>query len=473
MASIKAHLVVRPGLDLARWEYKSAVLRSANFAVVPAIAVFAGTGLFGHGADGIPATQSALEEPGGLVQNGSDIDIYDCRAIRAVGPDGVIRTVARAAFEWNCNTSAIGGLALDASRNLLFPDALTDTVDKATPAGAVSAFLDRTAGLHGPTGVAVDHRGNTYISDKYHHMVRRVDPSGTVTQFAGDGLDTGCAVCPQAAGGPAVQAKLAAPVGLAVDAADDVYVTDELDDRVLKITPGGTLAAVIGRPHDGTPGGFSGDGGPAADAELDSPLGVAVDRHGNVFIADAGNRRVREVDAATGTIRTVAGGGTQSPFVGAAPAAAALPPPLAVLVDDADNLYFSTQHLVLKLAAPAPAVSAAQVVTLPAARTCTSRRAFPLHVRRIKGITYRSATVTVNGRRVPVYVYTDRRVRTTTIPGSALNDRRFRAFVDLRGLARGTYTVAITVTTTDGQALHATRRYHTCRASLAGGTPKL
>jgi hypothetical protein len=451
------------------------VPRSANLAVVPAIAVFAGTGLFGHGADGVPATQSALEEPGGLVQNGTDIDIYDCQSVRAVGPDGTIRTVARGAFAWNCNTSAIGGLALTASGDLLFPDALTNTVVKSSPAGALSTFLGTAAGLSGPTGVAVDHRGNTYISDKYHHMVRRVDPGGTVTPFAGDGLDTGCAVCAQPVGGPATQAKLAAPVGLAVDASDDVYITDELDDRVLKVTPDGTLAAVIGRPHNGTPGGFSGDGGPAAQAELDSPLGVAVDRHGNVFIADAGNRRVREVDAASGTIKTVAGGGTQSPFVGAAPTAAALPSPLAVMVDNNDNLYFSTQHVVLKIAAPAPTVSAAQAITLPQARTCTSRRAFPIHIRRITGITYTSATVTVNGKRVPVYVYTDRRrVKTTTISATALNDKRFRAFVDLRGLARGTYTVAITVTTTDGQTLHASRRYHTCRGgSLSGTLPKL
>lgn len=450
------------------------MLRSANLAVVPAIAVFAGTGVFGHGADGVPATQSALEEPGGLLQNGKDIDIYDCRSVRAVGPDGVIRTIARGTFAWSCNTSAIGSLALTAAGDVLFPDATSNTVLKAGAAGALSPFVGPAARLSGPTGVAVDHRGNTYISDKYHHMVVRVDPSGAVAPFAGDGRDTGCAVCPQAAGGPALQLRLAAPVGLAVDAGDDLYVADELDDRVLKITPDGVVAAVIGRPHDGTPGGFSGDGGPAAQAELDSPLGVALDRHGDLFIADAGNRRVREVDAATGTIRTVAGGGTQSPFAGAAPTAAALPSPLAVMVDSDDNLYFSVQHFVLKIAAPAPAVTAQQVVTLPAARTCTSRRAFPIHVRRFKGITYTSATVKVNGRRVPVYVYTDRRVRTTTIPGAALNDKRFRAFVDLRGLARGTYVVAITVATADGRTLHATRRYHTCRGgSLGGGIPKL
>jgi hypothetical protein len=445
-------------------------------AVAPVIAVFAGTGLFGQGADGVQATKSTLQEPGGLVQNGSDVDFYDCDRIRAVGPDGVIRTLVAGRFEWNCNTSSIGGLALDARDDVLIGDGLHNMVQELAPNGALSTFAGPT-GLYGPTGVAVDHHGNTYISDTYDHVVKRVDPNGVLTTFAGDGSNTGCPVCAQATGGPATQAQLYQPVGLAVDADDDVYVTDAIDDRVLKIAPDGTLAEVIGMPHpNNSPRGFSGDGGPATQAELDSPLGVTLDRHGNLFIADTGNQRVREVDAATGIIKTVAGGGT-APFPGAAPTAAELPPPLAVMVDNADNMYISTQHLVLKIGAPTPAaapVSAAEALPLPSARTCTSRRAFPIHVRRIKGITYASATVTVNGRRVPVYVYTDRRVRTTTISGTALNDRRFRAFVDLRGLARGTYRVAITATTTAGQTLHATRTYHTCRGeSLSGGLPKL
>ncbi|MEA2253202.1 MAG: hypothetical protein QOG70_3444 [Solirubrobacteraceae bacterium] len=120
-----------------------------------------------------------------------------------------------------------------------------------------------------------------------------------------------------------------------------------------------------------------------------------------------------------------------------------------------------------------PRVTGSQALSLPSNRTCTSRRAFPIKVRQISGVRYSFAIVAVNSRRVPVYVYTTRRIKVTRIGAVYLNRKRFRSFVDLRGLARGTYRVRVTAVTTDGQVLVATRKYRTCSSRLTGTIPRL
>ncbi|MEA2445766.1 MAG: hypothetical protein QOJ12_3058 [Thermoleophilales bacterium] len=121
----------------------------------------------------------------------------------------------------------------------------------------------------------------------------------------------------------------------------------------------------------------------------------------------------------------------------------------------------------------APRVTASQALSLPSNRTCTSRRAFPIKVRQIAGLRYSFAIVAVNARRVPVYVFTTRRIKVTRIGAVYLNRKRFRSFVDLRGLVRGTYRVRVTAVTTDGQVLVATRSYRTCSQRLTGTIPRL
>ena len=120
-----------------------------------------------------------------------------------------------------------------------------------------------------------------------------------------------------------------------------------------------------------------------------------------------------------------------------------------------------------------PTPTGAQALPLPSNRRCTSRRAFPIKVRQYSGLRYTLAIVAVNGRRVPVYVYTTRRIKVTKIGAVYLNRKRFRAYVDLRGLAKGTYRVRVTAVTTDGQVLQATRKYRTCSGRLGGSIPRL
>jgi sugar lactone lactonase YvrE len=136
--------------------------------------------------------------------------------------------------------------------------------------------------------VAVDAAGNLYIVDTGNSRVRKVSPSGTITTVAGSGTYGF-----SGDGGQATDADLSSPTGVAVDAAGNLYITDQGNQRVRKVSTTGTITTVAG---DGTTG-FSGEGGPATNASLNLPSGVAVDAAGNLYIADPGNSRVRKVAA--------------------------------------------------------------------------------------------------------------------------------------------------------------------------------
>jgi sugar lactone lactonase YvrE len=152
-----------------------------------------------------------------------------------------------------------------------------------------------------PGGLAVDARGNLFVSDTWNHRVRRIDAStGIVTTVAGTGV-AGFS----GDGGPAVKAQFNYPLGLAIDTSGNLFVAESAGQRVRKITAGGAIATTVA----GTGVyGFSGDGGPATPAQLRSPTAVVVDASGNLFIADQVNNRIRKVTAGTGIITTIAGG---------------------------------------------------------------------------------------------------------------------------------------------------------------------
>ena len=136
-----------------------------------------------------------------------------------------------------------------------------------------------------------------YIADSDNARIRKVLPSGTIGTIAGNG-QRGFA----GDGGPAINAFLWQPVGVALDTAGNFYFTDSGNLRVRKVTPAGIISTVAGNGQSG----FSGDGGAATAASLNRPAGIAVDFAGNLFIADSGNNRIRKV-APSGAITTVAG----------------------------------------------------------------------------------------------------------------------------------------------------------------------
>ncbi len=186
--------------------------------------------------------------------------------------------------------------------------------------------------LANPSAVAVDAVGNVYIADTGDHRIRRIDSIGFISTFAGTGQQGY-----SGDGGPALQAQLDRPVALAVDAAGSVFFIDGGNHRIRKVDPSGSITTVAG---DGSSG-FSGDGGPAKDAKLERPLGLALDGKGNIYVADSGNHRIRRIDS-SGTITTLTGTGAKRFAGDDGPAtAASLDSPSSVAVDDKGNIFIA------------------------------------------------------------------------------------------------------------------------------------
>jgi sugar lactone lactonase YvrE len=189
------------------------------------------------------------------------------------------------------------------------------------------------ASLHDPTGVAVDSSGNVFIADFNNQRLRRVDvTTGIITSVAGNGV-AGFS----GDGGLATAASLRYPNGVAVDGAGNLFIADWGNERVRRVDAvTGIISTVAGT---GIPG-FGGDGGLATGASLNSPTDAVVDSSGNLFIADQGNQRIRRVDAVTGTITTVAGTGVQGFTGDGGPATdASLSNPTGVAVDGTGNVF--------------------------------------------------------------------------------------------------------------------------------------
>jgi sugar lactone lactonase YvrE len=232
------------------------------------------------------------------------------------------------------------GVAVDAGGNLYIADTDNNRVRKVsggvitTVAGGGNLLGDNgqatKAQLHSPTGVAVDSAGNIFIADSGDNRVRKVNAKGVITTVAGTGSPT-----PAYGGdnGPATSAQLNNPYSVALDAAGNLYIAELGDDRVRKVA-GGVITTVVGNGVQG----YGGDGGPATGAKLCNPYEVAVDTAGSLYIADFCNARIRKV--ASGTITTIAGTGTAGFSGDKGPAGEAqLTIPEGVAVDASGRVY--------------------------------------------------------------------------------------------------------------------------------------
>jgi uncharacterized protein (TIGR03437 family) len=191
-----------------------------------------------------------------------------------------------------------------------------------------------------PTHAAVDSAGNIYVGDSYYAQVFQIAPGGSISVYAGNGL---CGYSGD--GGPAVAARLSQPQGLAVDAANNLYIAD--GNHVRMVTPAGTISTVAGNGQNGT----SGDGGPATAAAVGGAVGIAVDAAGNLYICQSGANVIRQVTPA-GTITTIAGSGKPGySGDGGKATAALLFTPQGIAADAAGNLYVAdyNNHVVRKI----------------------------------------------------------------------------------------------------------------------------
>jgi sugar lactone lactonase YvrE len=273
------------------------------------ITTVAGMGTPGFSGDGGPATLSRLSFPTGVAVDAKGvlyIADYGNHRIRRVSPNGVITTLAGVGhfgflgdggLATQASLNSPMGVAVDAAGVIYIADTGNQRVRYVKPSGIIMTIAGTgvfgffgdggpatRAALSVPTGVAVDEKGTLYIADSFNQRVRRVGPDEVITTFAGGGDSLGD-------GGPATQANLRGPRGVAVDAAGVVYIADQHHERVRRVGPDGLITTVAGK---GTFG-FSGDRGPAAEASLNSPVGVTADTQGNVYIADRLNNRIRRI----------------------------------------------------------------------------------------------------------------------------------------------------------------------------------
>lgn len=293
--------------------------------------------LAGHGGNHGPATSAQLFHPTAVAIDGpGNLYIADSRnnEIRKLAPDGVITILAgsplgyaRSSGDGGPATSAFlndpSGVTVDSAGAVYIADRFNNRIRKVVPDGTITNFVGDPGGTAGntgdggpaggarlnqPSGVTIDSSGNLYIVDAGNNRIRKVNAAGIVSNFAGSPAaiagNTGD-------GGPATAATLNQPWGFALDAAGNAFIADPTNDRIRKVAANGVITNFAGSPAGPGPAtwGDAGDGGAATAATLNLTLGhpsVAVDRQGNVYIADVNNRRIRMVDR-TGIISDYAG----------------------------------------------------------------------------------------------------------------------------------------------------------------------
>ena len=286
--------------------------------------------------------------------------------IRRIMPDATVSTLAGPADSGgsvdgpglSARLFNPSGVTVDAAGNLYVADTRNQTIRKITRTGIVSTF----AGLPGvpgsadgaggaarfgnPRGVAVDTAGNVYVADLGNTAIRKITPAGVVTTLAGQ------PGAPGSADGTGSAARFSFPTSLAVDGAGNVFVTDSSINTIRKVTPAGVVTTVAGLANN--PGSQDGLGGAA---RFRSPLGIAIDTAGNLYVSDSNNHTIRKITP-SGLVSTLAGSAQQSGSVDGVGGAARFSVPEGIAVDGAGNVYVSdlVNNLIRKVT-PAGVVS--------------------------------------------------------------------------------------------------------------------
>ena len=267
------------------------------------------TTLAGWGPGSADGTGRAAQfnDPSGVAVDGvGNVFVADSGndTIRKVTPAGVVTTLAGLAGSPGTTDgtgsaarfSVPSGVAVDRAGNIFVAAFWNHTIRKVTPAGTVTTLAglagsqgsaDGTgsaARFSGPSGVAVDCAGNVYVADKWNNTIRKVTSAGVVTTLAGLAGSWGSGV-----DGTGSAARFWNPAGVAVDSAGNVYVTDNLNNSIRKVTVAGEVTTLAGQA--GGPGSADGTG---SAARFSAPFGVAVDGAGNVYVADSGNSTIRK-----------------------------------------------------------------------------------------------------------------------------------------------------------------------------------
>jgi len=323
------------------------------------VSTFAGSAGSPGSADGAGAAARFGGPAGVATDSAGNVYVADGsnHTIRKITPAGVVSTLAGsvgapgsadgAAAAARFNSPA--GIAADSSGNLYVADLGNHTVRMITPAGTVST-LAGTAGIAGsddgtgaaakfdlPSGVSADGVGNVYVADTGNHTIRKIAAGGVVSTLAG------LAGSPGSADGTGSSAQFRDPVGVATDAAGNIFVADSSNHIVRRITPAGEATTFAG-----IAGVQGADDGTGASARFLYPFAIAADSNGNLYVAEDGNDAIRKLTA-TAEVTTLAGAAALIGHVDAAGALARFSNPRAIVADAAGNAYIADGRFSLRL----------------------------------------------------------------------------------------------------------------------------
>jgi sugar lactone lactonase YvrE len=277
----------------------------------------AGTGIAGYNGDNVNALSAHLNNPFGIAVDTSSGNIFiadtDNNRVRMIAK-GIITTIAG---------TGVAGFSGDNG-------------------------LATSAQLSGPSGTAIDAAGNILIVDCRNHRLRMLSKgTGRISTIAGSGGTGFTYGAYNGDDGPATSAQMNYPTSIAIDALGNILITDYFNHRVRMIA-NGIITTIAGSGNIGFfSGGFSGDNGPATSARLNLPEGIAIDAKGNILIADNVNCRIRMVVKASGYIITIAGTGTAG-YSGDnyLATSAQLNYPIGIAIDGLGNIFFSVRNKV-------------------------------------------------------------------------------------------------------------------------------
>lgn len=271
--------------------------------------------------------------------------------IRKIGPDGRVTTLAGSAGVTGsvdgpgtvARFSNPAGVGVDSTGNVYVADYGNSTIRKITPEGVVMTVAGSAgivgssdgkgadASFRGPYEVAVDLQSNLYVADMYNDLIRKITPEGVVTTLAGQAGVTGHT------NGPGLSASFNEPDGIAVDSSGYVYVADSMNDLIRKITPAGVVSTLAGQA--GVKGHRDGNG---SSSSFYYPLGIAVDRRGNVYIGDRWNHIIRKITPG-GAVTTIAGKAGVGGSTDGKGTDALFDMPCGIAFDSKDDLYVADE----------------------------------------------------------------------------------------------------------------------------------
>ena len=341
------------------------------------ISTIAGTGTSGFSGDGGPANQAQLDHPSDLaVDSLGNLYIVDTdnQRVRKVAPDGTISTFAGTGtrgFSGDGGPAALAqfdiptGVAVDRDDNIYIVDSYNDCIRKIDQNGVITTIAGHPDNLQLPPGygdggpatmaefnsasdIIIDPSGNIYVIDS--ERIRKIDTNGIIHHFAGKGMAF------NGEGGPATETGLGEPRSIATRGGE-LFIDAPEYHKIRKVDASGIITTIAGRVPGDVPAplfnGYGGNGGPAIDALLENPGGIAFDPAGNLYFADRDNHRLRRIDT-NGIISTVAGNGEiTGPFNDGIPARDAVlsffGSEIATTIDHQGNVFFLDNGRVRKL----------------------------------------------------------------------------------------------------------------------------